>query len=155
MEAELDAKVDTIETLELKVLELTALVDDYEAGQGFQEFTQRAQENGLGRIQGYLRAGEGKPRPSDPSVRGIYREVSRQPDWYQGYAAQIRKLLAEKKVLENRRNASTLRTWETRLKGRACTRPRDDCERALRGDRAAPDSSKKGSSSEFKQMTYV
>ena len=156
MEAELDAKADTIETLELKVLELTALVDDYKK----QVKDSKNSLNELKRMGSaeyrdiYERA---KRETPDQAIR-LYEEfIEKYPDSpiVSKARAQIRKLLAEKKVLENRRNASTLRTWETRLKGQGMYVRETTANALYEVIGRPPDSSKKGSSSEFKQMTYV
>ena len=156
LEADLNAKTDTIDALELKVLELTALVTDYKK----QVSDSRNSLNELKRMGSaeyrdiYERA---KTVNADLAIR-LYEEfIEKYPDSpiVSKARAQIRKLLAEKKVLENRRNASTLRTWETRLKGQGMYVRETTANTLFELIGRSPDSSKKGSSSEFKQMTYV
>ena len=156
MEAELNAKADTIDALELKILELTALVTDYKK----QVSDSRNSLNELKRMGSseyrdvYERA---KRETPDQAIR-LYEEfIEKYPDSpiVSKARAQIRKLLAEKKVLDNRRNASTLRTWETRLKGQGMYVRETTANALYEVIGRSPDSSKKGSSSEFKQMTYV
>ena len=156
MEAELDAKADTIETLELKVLELTALVDDYKK----QVKDSKNSLNELKRMGSaeYREIYERAKRETPDQAISLYEEfIEKYPDSpiVSKARAQIRKLLAEKKVLENRRNASTLRTWETRLKGQGMYVRETTANALYEVIGRSPDSSKKGSSSEFKQMTYI
>jgi chromosome segregation ATPase len=150
------AKDDEIDALEVKVLELTALVTDYKK----QVKDSKNSLNELKRMGSaeyrdiYERA---KTVNADDAIR-LYEEfIEKYPDSpiVSKARAQIRKLLAEKKVLENRRNASTLRTWETRLKGQGMYVRETTANALYEVIGRTPDSSKKGSSSEFKQMTYV
>ena len=156
MEADLNAKTDTIDALELKVLELTALLTDYKK-------LVKDSKNSLNELKRmgsaeykeiYERA---KTVNADDAIRRLEEFVEKYPDSpiVSKARAQIRKLLAEKKVLENRRNASTLRTWETRLKGQGMYVRETTANALYEVVGRTPDSSKKGSSSEFKQMTYV
>ena len=156
LEADLNAKTDTIDALEVKVLELTALVTDYKK----QVNDSKNSLNELKRMGSaeyrdiYERA---KTVNADLAIR-LYEEfIEKYPDSpiVSKARAQIRKLLAEKKVLENRRNASTLRTWETRLKGQGMYVRETTANALYEVIGRPPDSSKKGSSSEYKQMTYV
>ncbi|MDC0157818.1 hypothetical protein OAK38_08655 [Verrucomicrobia bacterium] len=156
LKAELEARDESIQNLELKVLELTALVNDYKK-------QVKDSKNSLNEIRRmgsseykeiYERAKTVSP---DVAIR-LYEEfVEKYPDSpiVSKAQAQIRKLLAEKKVLDNRRNASTLRTWESRLKGQGMYVRETTANALFELIGRSPDSSKKGSSSEFKQMTYV
>ena len=63
--------------------------------------------------------------------------------------------MAERKVLENRKNAKTLRTWEIKLKGEGLFVREVGAKDLFEVMGRSPDSSKRGSSSEYKQMTYV
>jgi len=150
------AKDDEIEALELKVLELTALVTDYKK----QVSDSRVSLNELRKLGSaeykeiYERAKTVNP---EIAIR-LYEEfIEKYPDSpiVSKARAQIRKLLADKKVLDNRRNASTLKTWETRLKGQGMYVRETTANALYELIGRSPDSSKKGSSSEFKQMTYV
>ena len=156
LKSELEAKNETIQNLELNVLELNALLDDYKK-------QVKDSKNSLNEIrrmgsaeykETYERA---KTVTPDIAIR-LYEEfIEKYPDSpiVSKARAQIRKLLAEKKVLENRRNASTLRTWETRLKGQGMYVRETTANTLFELIGRSPDSSKKGSSSEFKQLTYV
>ncbi len=155
-EAKLSLNEQTIEALEVKVLELTASLEAYKK----QARDSKVSLNELRKLGSaeykeiYERAKTVNP---EIAIR-LYEEfIEKFPDSpiVSKARAQIRKLLAEKKVLENRRNASTLRTWETRLKGQGMYVRETTANALYEVIGRTPDSSKKGSSSEFKQMTYV
>ena len=61
----------------------------------------------------------------------------------------------ETKILENRRNARTLRVWETKLKGEGLFARRVSEESLFNLIGRKPDSSRRGSSSEHKERIYV
>ena len=69
--------------------------------------------------------------------------------------SQLRKHMTERKILENRKNATTLRTWEIKLKGEGMFVREVPADKLFELIGRPPDSSKKGSNSQYKQFTYV
>jgi len=150
------AKEDQIETLEVKVLELTASLEAYKK----QARDSKVSLNELRKLGSaeYKVIYERAKTVDNEAAIALYEEFIEQfPDSpIAGKArAQLRKHLTERKILENRRNATTLRTWEIKLKGEGMFVREVPAAKLFELIGRNPDSSKRGSSSEYRQFTYV
>jgi hypothetical protein len=152
----LSSKEQAIEILEVKVLELTASLEAYKK----QVRDSKVSLNELRKLGSaeYKEIYERAKTVDNESAITLYEEFIEQfPDSpITGKArSQLRKHLAERKVLENRKNATTLRTWEIKLKGEGMFVREVSATKLFELIGRAPDSSKRGSSSEYRQFTYV
>ena len=155
-EAAFKDKDEEIEALELKVLELTASLDLYKK----QARDSKVSLNALKRLGSaeYKEIFERAKTVDNEVAITLYEEFIEQfPDSpIAGKArSQLRKHLAESKILENRKNATTLRTWEIKLKGEGMFVREVPAATLFELIGRSPDSSKRGSNSEYKQFTYV
>ena len=150
------AKEDQIETLEVKVLELTASLEAYKK----QARDSKVSLNELRKLGSaeYKVIYERAKTVDNEAAIALYEEFIEQfPDSpIAGKArAQLRKHLTERKILENRKDATTLRTWEIKLKGEGMFVREVPAAKLFELIGRNPDSSKRGSSSEYRQFTYV
>ena len=155
-EAALDDKDEEIEVLELKVLELTASLEAYRK----QARDSKVSLNALRKLGSaeYKEIFERAKKVDNKTAIVLYEEFVEQfPDSPIASKArsQLRKHQAEEKILENRKNATTLRTWEIKLKGEGMFVREVSADSLFELIGRKPDSSKRGSSSEYKQFTYL
>ena len=115
-------KEEEVEALEVKILELTASLEAYKK----QARDSKASLNELKRLGSaeYKGIFERAKTVDNETAIALYEEfIEKFPDSpIAGKArSQLRKHMTERKILENRKNATTLRTWEIKLKGRGCS----------------------------------
>lgn len=152
----LEVKEDKIESLEMKVLELTASLEAYKK----QARDSKASLNELKRLGSaeYREIFERAKTVDNEIAIALYEEfIEKFPDSpIAGKArSQLRKHMTERLILENRKNATTLRTWEIKLKGEGMFVREVPADKLFELIGRPPDSSKKGSNSQYKQFTYV
>ena len=155
-EEELASKDGVIDALELQILELKTNLEAYRK-QAKDSKVSLNELKRLGSVE-YKEIYERAKTIDNDSAIALYEEfIAQFPDSpIAGKArSQIRRHLAERKVLENRKNAKTLRTWEIKLKGEGLFVREVGAKDLFEVMGRSPDSSKRGSSSEYKQMTYV
>ncbi|MBT3635684.1 MAG: hypothetical protein HN531_01995 [Opitutae bacterium] len=150
------AKEEEVESLEVKVLELTASLEAYKK----QARDSKLSLNELRKLGSaeYKVIYERAKTVDNEAAIALYEEFIEQfPDSpIAGKArAQLRKHLTERKILENRKDATTLRTWEIKLKGEGMFVREVPAAKLFELIGRNPDSSKRGSSSEYRQFTYV
>ena len=155
-EAALEGKDEEIEVLELKVLEWTASLNAYKK----QARDSKVSLNELRKLGSaeYKEIFERAKTIDNKTALVLYEEFIEQfPDSPIASKArsQLRKHQAEEKILENRKNATTLRTWEIKLKGEGMFVREVSADTLFELIGRKPDSSKRGSSSEYKQFTYL
>ena len=117
-ETAFETKEDQVEALEVRVLELTASLEAYKK----QARDSKASLNDLKRLGSaeYKEIFERAKTVDNETAIALYQEfIEKFPDSpIAGKArSQLRKHMTERKILENRKNATTLRTWEIKLKG--------------------------------------
>ncbi len=155
-ESELSVKNETIESLELKILELTTAVQTY----------RKQVKDSKDSLAALRKIGSAEYREIYERAKGL--EAGAAILLFEGFLekypdspiasrakGQIRKLQADLRILQNRKNARTLRTWDVKLKGEGMFARVVDKEVLFELVGRPPDSSKKGSSSEFRQMSYL
>ena len=155
-ETAFEAKEEEVEALEVKVLELTASLEAYKK----QARDSKLSLNELRKLGSaeYKVIYERAKTVDNEAAIALYEEFIEQfPDSpIAGKArAQLRKHLTERKILENRKDATTLRTWEIKLKGEGMFVREVPAAKLFELIGRNPDSSKRGSSSEYRQFTYV
>ena len=155
-ETAFEAKEEEVEALEVKILELTASLEAYKK----QARDSKALLNELKRLGSaeYKVIFERAKTVDNETAIALYEEfIEKFPDSpIAGKArSQLRKHMTERKILENRKNATTLRTWEIKLKGEGMFVREVPADKLFELIGRPPDSSKKGSNSQYKQFTYV
>lgn len=155
-ETAFEAKEEEVKALEVKILELTASLEAYKK----QARDSKASLNELKRLGSaeYKGIFERAKTVDNETAIALYEEfIEKFPDSpIAGKArSQLRKHMTERKILENRKNATTLRTWEIKLKGEGMFVREVPADKLFELIGRPPDSSKKGSNSQYKQFTYV
>ena len=156
LQTTVETKEDQVEALEVRVLELTASLEAYKK----QARDSKASLNDLKRLGSaeYREIFERAKTVDNETAIALYQEfIEKFPDSpIAGKArSQLRKHMTERKILENRKNATTLRTWEIKLKGEGMFVREVPAAQLFELIGRQPDSSQKGSNSQYKQFTYV
>ena len=155
LQTTVETKEDQVEALEVRVLELTASLEAYKK----QARDSKASLNDLKRLGSaeYKVIFERAKTVDNETAIALYEEfIEKFPDSpIAGKArSQLRKHMTERKILENRKNATTLRTWEIKLKGRD-VRPGSARRQAFRVDRPSAGFFQKGIKFSIQAVYYV
>ena len=153
LQTTVETKEDQVEALEVRVLELTASLEAYKK----QARDSKASLNELKRLGSaeYREIFERAKTVDNETAIALYQEfIEKFPDSpIAGKArSQLRKHMTERKILENRKNATTLRTWEIKLKGEGMFVREVPAAQLFELIGRQPDSSQKGSNSQARSF---